>query len=199
MTIRLIPRGVEEAQFKSVPEGWTFTAKSPWIFGPRRFYLVSEAQKPVIAARVRGGIYVRTVLSIAMVPLLIAAHIAVPSLQDSHAAAAWLGMIGFVAMFVATASACEHLILRPLLRDLPRTPGNFTTVEMLRRQSEAMSIRTLSTMTLLCAVAAAMSFGLWWLVPSKIDLFLALSAALCMASAIVFFAMLTVRICATTE
>jgi hypothetical protein len=199
MTIRLTPIGVEEAQFKSVPGGWTFTTKSPWIFGPRRFYLVSEAQKPVIAARVRGAIYLRTIVSIATVPFLIVANLAFPSLQDSHSAVAWLGLIGFVALFVGITNACEHLILRPLLRNLPRAPTNFTLAEMLRRQSEAMSIPALSAMTLLCAVAAAMSFGLWWLVPSKIDLFVALGAVLCAASAMVFFAMLAVKIRATAE
>src|SRR5262245_1281120 len=36
--------------FKRVPEGWIFRAPSPWLLGPCRHYLVSDAQRAAIVA-----------------------------------------------------------------------------------------------------------------------------------------------------
>ena len=56
MSFHLLPNGLEEAQFKRDPEGWLFTTVSPWIFAPHRTYLISDAQQPAIAERIRRGL-----------------------------------------------------------------------------------------------------------------------------------------------
>ena len=45
--------GMEELSFKRTPEGWVFQAPNWWLIGPRRHYLVNEAQKSKIAAQLR--------------------------------------------------------------------------------------------------------------------------------------------------
>ena len=65
---RLLPPGVEGQYFKAVPEGWLFGAPRPWLaFGPRPTYLVTDAQKAVLAARIRLSRYVRLLLAIPLV------------------------------------------------------------------------------------------------------------------------------------
>jgi hypothetical protein len=55
---RLMPIGVEEAHFKRVPEGWLFAAPRPWwLFGPRPTYLLTDTEKPALAARIRLNRY----------------------------------------------------------------------------------------------------------------------------------------------
>jgi hypothetical protein len=70
MSFHLLPNGLEEAQFKRVPEGWLFSTASPWIFAPRGTYLVSDAQKPAIAERVRRGRYLRLVVILLLMALM---------------------------------------------------------------------------------------------------------------------------------
>ena len=42
-----------EASFKAVAGGYVFQSPNPWIFARPRYYLVSEAQKSEISARLR--------------------------------------------------------------------------------------------------------------------------------------------------
>lgn len=44
---------MEELSFKRVPEGWVFQAPNPRLVGPRRHYLVNDAQKAELAACLR--------------------------------------------------------------------------------------------------------------------------------------------------
>lgn len=55
----LVPKGVEEALFKRVVDGWIFSAPNPWTFGRRHSYLVNDAQKADLGMRVRRGRYFR--------------------------------------------------------------------------------------------------------------------------------------------
>ena len=150
---RLLPAGLEEAQFKRVPEGWLFTTANPWVFAPRRTYLVSDAQKPAIAARVRRGRYIRVILLVPMVVLLVAAFIMVPSLLDFRSVATWLVLGAFVVVFTIAIVVGDHLAVRPLLRDVPRSSQKIIMTDMLRRQGEAMSVRALVIFTLIFLVA----------------------------------------------
>lgn len=193
MTIRLIPRGVEENQFKRVPEGWLFMTANPWIIGPRPAYIVSEAQKLAIAAGVRRARYLGMVLSLAMAMLQITVYLVTPSLLDLQSLAAWLELGGFVIVFMVIGTICNNLILRPLLHDLPRTSQKISLVDKLRSQSEAMSIRALSILTLMSALGTAASTAILF-TASTITLFAALGAILCGASALVFFGMLMTKL-----
>jgi hypothetical protein len=45
--------GLEEVAFKRIPDGYVFQANNRWLFGPRRRFLVNEAQKQAIATCIR--------------------------------------------------------------------------------------------------------------------------------------------------
>ena len=48
--------GLEEVPFKRVSSGYLFQTNNPWFFGPKRRYLVNEAQKAEIAACIRDSL-----------------------------------------------------------------------------------------------------------------------------------------------
>jgi hypothetical protein len=77
-------RGVEEGQFERVPEGWIFVSWNPWIVGPRWSYLVSEAQKPAIAARIRQWRLIRMVLLLFLMAVEVIVFLKLAVLRDSH-------------------------------------------------------------------------------------------------------------------
>lgn len=151
---RLLPAGLEEAQFKRVPEGWLFTTANPWVFAPRRTYLVTDAQKPALAARVRRARYARLILMIPMLLLLVAAFVMYPSLLNPHSIATWVAFGVFIIAFTIIITLSDHLAVRPLLRDLPRSSQKIGLGDMMRRQSEALSVKALAIFTAIFVIAA---------------------------------------------
>jgi len=194
MTIRfrLLPAGLEEAQFKRVPEGWLFTTASPWLFARRRTYLVSDAQKPALAARVRRGRYVRLMLAIPMLLLLVATLVLVPSLPRSRSVEMWALLGGFVVLFTIVILLGDYLNIRSLLRDVPRTSQKITLAEMLRNQADAMSVKALSVFTAIFIFAAATN--MLQSLASGGNVFGAIGAIIFVLLAVVFSAMLVVRL-----
>jgi hypothetical protein len=152
---RLLPAGVEEAQFKRVPEGWLFTTANPWVFGPRRTYLVNDAQKPALAARVRRSRYIRLILLVPIALLLAAAFIMFPSSLNVRSVQAWLVWGAFVVLITIAISVSDYLTVRPLLRDVPRSSQKIALTDMLGRQGEAMSVRALAIFTLIFVIGTA--------------------------------------------
>jgi len=136
---RLLPRGVEGQYFKAVPEGWLFGAPRPWLtFGPRPTYLVTNAQKAGLAARIRLSRYIRLLLAIPLVATT-------PLWMDLVRGLSLLGNTLLVlAAYLVVVHLLEHLMIRSLLADLPRARERMTTAEMLREQSAAMSVRSLA-------------------------------------------------------
>jgi hypothetical protein len=158
MPFRLLPEGLEEAQFKRIPEGWLFATISPWIFAPRRTYLVSDAQKPAIAARIRCARYLRLAVTLAMMILMVAVIVMNPTLTAilktpslTHA----LSIGAFGVLIVAVIMACDHLAVRSLLRDLPRSSQKISYADIMRSQSKAMSTTAIATIAALLALFAA--------------------------------------------
>ncbi len=152
---RLLPAGIEEAQFKRVPEGWLFTTPNPWIVGRRRTYLVNDAQKPAIAARVRRARFIRLISIVPMMMWLAAAFIMNPTLLNSPSVDTAIVFGGFIIFMTIAITAADHLTVRSLLRDIPRTAQKITLAEMLRNQAHAMSVKALSIFTLIFIFAAA--------------------------------------------
>jgi hypothetical protein len=152
---RMLPAGIEEAQFKRVPEGWLFATPNPWIVGPRRTYLVNDAQKPAIAARVRRARYVRLISIVPMMMLMAAAFIMNPTLLNSPSVNTAIVFGAFIVFFTIAITAADHRCVRSLLRDIPRTSQKITLAEMLRNQTHAMSVKALSIFTLIFILAAA--------------------------------------------
>ena len=136
---RLLPRGVEGQYFKAVPEGWLFGAPRPWLtFGPRPTYLVTNAQKAGLAARIRLSRYIRLLLAIPLVATT-------PLWMDLVRGLSLLGNTLLVlAAYLVVVHLLEHLMIRRLLADLPQARERMTTAEMLREQSAAMSFRSLA-------------------------------------------------------
>src|SRR5882724_1540227 len=142
MQFRLLPAGLEEGQFKRIPEGWLFTTVNPWLLAPRRTYLVSDAQKPAIAARVRRARFLRVPAMLAMIALMVAAIVMNPALLTMLKTSSLMGALIIGAFGVLTGAAilaCDHLAVRSLLRDLPRSSQKIGYVDMMRSQSKAMS------------------------------------------------------------
>lgn len=152
---RLLPAGFEEAQFKRVPEGWLFTTANPWVFGPRRTYLLSDVQKPVLAARVRRSRYIRLILLVPIVLLLTAAFVMFPSSLNVRSVQAWLVWGAFVVLLTIAIAVSDYLTVRPLLRDVPRSSQKIGLTDMLGRQGEAMSVRALAIFTLIFVIGTA--------------------------------------------
>ena len=155
MAIRLLPAGIEEVPFKRVPEGWLFTTANPWVYAPRRTYLVSDAQKPAIAARVRRGAYIRLILLVLTLMPWFAAWTMVPSLLNFRSVVTWLIWGGFAVVSTIALTLVDHLGLRPLLRDVPRSSQKIAWPDMLRRAGEAMSVTVLVIFTSLFFAGAA--------------------------------------------
>ena len=134
-----MPRGVEGQYFKAVPEGWLFGAPRPWLtFGPRPTYLVTNAQKAGLAARIRLSRYIRLLLAIPLVATT-------PLWMDLVRGLSLLGNTLLVlGAYLVVVHLLEHLMIRRLLADLPRARERMTTAEMLREQSAAMSVRSLA-------------------------------------------------------
>jgi hypothetical protein len=134
-----LPRGVEGQYFKAVPEGWLFGAPRPWLtFGPRPTYLVTNAQKAGLAARIRLSRYIRLLLAIPLVATT-------PLWMDLVRGLSLLGNTLLVlAAYLVVVHLLEHLMIRSLLADLPQARERMTTAEMLREQSAAMSFRSLA-------------------------------------------------------
>jgi hypothetical protein len=152
---RLMPAGVEEGHFKRVPEGWLFTVTSPWIIAPRRTYLVNDAQKPAIAARVRLARYVRLMVMLPIIPLMVATLVMDPTLLSSLSVKTFVVFGTFAVVMAGAITAADYLTVRPLIRDLPRTSQKISIADMLRSQGAAMSTKSLVIITLFFVALAA--------------------------------------------
>ena len=120
-----------ESQFKKAPEGWLFTTPNPWFFPPRRTYLVSDAQKPALAAGARRGAYFQLILHVLMTVLLLV--VIGPSLLNFLSVATWLIVGGFVVVWTILTVVGGHLAVRPLLRDVPRSSQQIALTMLQRR------------------------------------------------------------------
>jgi hypothetical protein len=99
-------QGAEEGRLERVPDGWIFSTWSPWIVGPRCSYFVSEAQKPLIAARLRHSRLIRLLLILALTGVEILVLLRLPSLSHAHALGSWVAFAAFVVVFAVVTAAC---------------------------------------------------------------------------------------------
>jgi hypothetical protein len=152
---RLLPLGVEGQYFKQVPEGWLFGAPRPWLaFGRRPTYLATDAQKAVLANRIRTSRYIRLLLAIpllAMTPLWLNL---VPRLGPFDNTILVLGL------YLLSVHLVEYLMIKPLLAGLPLAAEHMTVANMLQQQSKAMSIRSQSILAGVFGLASVSSWCL---------------------------------------
>lgn len=193
MTTISMLRGMEEGQFERVPEGWIFVSWNPWIVGPRWSYLVSEAQKPAVAARIRQCRLIRVVLLVFLMAVELTVFLRLPALRDSHVFASWVAFAVFVAVFTFATAACENFLLRPVLRDLPRAPRKARKIELLRNQTHAMSLKELAALSIMCALSSAALLGTYSM-SSGTNLFSLLGCVVGGFAAVHFFSMLVMKL-----
>jgi hypothetical protein len=196
MTFHLLPNGLEEAQFKRVPEGWLFTTVSPWILAPRRTYLVSDAQKPAMAERVRRGRYLRfavVLLLMAVMALGVIMNPAVLALAKTFSLPGAIVFASFVVLTVAAVTVCDYLNIRLLIRDLPRSSRKIGHADMVQSQTQAMSASAIAIFASLFVVATAGKT--YEALTSASGNWMAAIAAACFAPfALVFVSMLVVKL-----
>lgn len=154
MAIRVyfLPAGLEAVQFKETPEGWLFTTASPWIFAPRRNYLVSEEQKCALAVRVRLGRAIRLMLVVPALLLLITIYLTFPSLAMADSVASWATFGAFCLILTIIIKLSDYLVVQGLLRGVPRAAQKVRSTDMLRTQSQAISVRALVILTFIFTV-----------------------------------------------
>jgi hypothetical protein len=196
MSFHLLPNALEEAQFKRVPEGWLFTTVSPWLLAPRCTYLVSDAQKPAIAERVRRGRYLRfavVLLLMALMAVGIIMNPAVLALAKTFSLTGAIVFASFVVLTVATITACDYLNIRSLIRDLPRSSHKIGHADMVQSQAQAMSASAIAIFASLFVVATAGKT--YEALTSTSGNWMAAIAAACFAPfALVFISMLVVKL-----
>lgn len=152
VSFRLLPLGVEGQYFKSTAEGWVFAAPRPWLtFGPRPAYLVTDAQRAVLADRIRLSRYLRLPLAIPMAVVIFL----LPRLGIATAA---------LIAYLALSHLVEYLMIRPFIAGLPLATERMTLVGMHHQQSKAMSTRAQAALCfffgLFCAGSlACLPFG----------------------------------------
>lgn len=153
MGFRLLPKGTEEAVFKPVPEGWLYKAYNPWVFGLSLTYLVTEAQKPAIAARIRMSRYATIIAAVVVVWLVMAASAKYPWLLSltPKALVAWGALLLVV---LAVCAVGDWLITRSVVRGLPRTTQKIGMGDMWRSMGRSMSTTALAFFTVFCTFAA---------------------------------------------
>jgi hypothetical protein len=196
MSFHFLPNGLEEAHFKRVPEGWLFTTVSPWIFAPHRTYLVSDAQKPAIAGRVRRGRYLRFAVILLLMGLMAVGIImnpAVLALVKTFSLTGAIVFASFVVLTVAAITACDYLNIRSLIRDLPRSSRKIGHADMVQSQAQAMSAPAIVIFASLFVVATAGKT--YEALTSASGNWIAAIAAACFAPfALAFISMLVVKV-----
>ena len=93
-------------------------------FAARRTYLVSDAQKPAIAERVRRGRYLRLAVILLLMALMTVGIIINPAvlmLVKTFSLTGAIVFASFVVLTVAAITVCDYLNIRPLIGDLPRS------------------------------------------------------------------------------
>jgi hypothetical protein len=185
---RLLPRGVEEAHFKRVPQGWTFAAPRPWwLFGSRPTYLLTDSQKPAVARCVRLNRYLRAPwIAVAAALIFLVRRHAPGSLNRDL-------ILLFGVLWVGAMNASENLTLRPLIAGLPPAPDKMGVTEMLTQQRRAMSVKTLTALGLFF-LAGASFYGYLWFATDQWREFTAFIAIFSGGFAIMWFAMLFAKL-----
>jgi hypothetical protein len=145
---------IEAAQFKRVEGGYVFTAPNPRLFGPARSYLVNEAQKADIAARLRRArrtiapfvIVLNTLMIIGVAAL--AAFLLDYSLPTVTKALivvvpTVVAMLVTMLVTIVPVQVYSERALRRLLAGLPQTPERITFRDRAETVTKVTSFRNL--------------------------------------------------------
>jgi hypothetical protein len=129
--------GMEEISFKRTPEGCVFQAPNWWLIGPRRHYLVNEAQKSKIAAQMRR---MWTMVLLAIIALIaIGLPLSKSLIGDKHPIAMLGAFVLCGAMAGMMVSAYTIRRLRPIIAGLQLTTQRITQREAIMGQARIFS------------------------------------------------------------
>ena len=128
-----------------------------------------------------------------MVLLVIAAFLAYPSLLNARSLTTWLVLGAFIVVFTIVITMSDHLAVRPLLHDLPRSTQKISFADMIERQSQTMSVKALAIFIAIFVLAAAAG-AIEALTASRPNAFLGLGAIVFTAFAVAFLAMLIMKL-----
>jgi hypothetical protein len=148
-----------EASFKSAPGGHVFQAPSPWIFARPRYYLVNDAQKAALLARL--GTWRLLLMIVTVIELSLTLAMTLPMIL-------WPGTVGRLllpmhhqlgtGLFAVLLGAVMILLtvplfavpqiylartLRPILADAPRSEERITLGEQLPKIATSVSGKVL--------------------------------------------------------
>jgi hypothetical protein len=179
--------------FKRVPEGWVFMAPNPWLMGRRPTYLVSEAQRADLGQRVRLGRRCRLAVAVPMLAVMLGLAAMLPTLVYPVSAATWVFFVVATGLLIVAVNLADWIAISPGLAGVPRTSARIGLIEMHGRQAQAMSVKALTIVTLVNALAAAM-FVVQWLISPVVTAFSAVAAAGSAALTLMFLAMLMFRL-----
>ena len=136
--------GAATLLFKQVPEGWIFRAPTPWIWGLRPHYLVSESQKAGITT-IFGASYLTGWMLLAALLLLLLLTpppflFSVPGFPNDRFET-WLLIFLVCSLLIGVVqNLYQCLALRTLLRSAPRTTQRITLTERLDAMAEGMKL-----------------------------------------------------------
>jgi hypothetical protein len=128
---------MEELSFMRTPEGWVFQAPNPWMIGPRRHYLVNDAQKAVISG------HLRRMWTMTLLAILVMVVVAIPVSEDfggirhPFVMLSVFVLLGAAGGFVVSALAAYRL--RPVIAGLEPTTQRITRLGAIQTQARIFS------------------------------------------------------------
>ena len=150
--------GLEEASFFKRPEGgYIFRSRSPWYFGPSRNYLVSEAEKVVIAAEIRATLRtLKPIVWAAMIilPIFLIGAVTLMALSGWNRWIIHLFAFATSVLYIGSMHQYSRRRLRPLIANLPRTSQKIS----FRTETANLSAHVPPKLLLLLLSCAALGF-----------------------------------------
>ena len=127
-----------ETVFKEVPGGYVWHAPHPWLFGPRQFYFVTDAQKAAILECFRGEQRILIPMLIVGIVLVVALVAAFTYFKLNSILIFTLGIV--VALVPTVAVPHVYLIRRlaPIMIGLPKSDQRITQREFHQKLAEFM-------------------------------------------------------------
>ena len=132
--------GIEDAAFKAVPGGYVFKSPSRWIYGRPKYYLVNDPQKAAIGELIREQsrfamkfsiLTVVGLLTLATVPLVFFGQYFGPF-------STWLLAMAFFVPIAMVRHIYYVRMLRPIIKDLPKTDQRIPISSQLSKLACAM-------------------------------------------------------------
>ena len=146
--------GWENLFFKRVPTGWVFQTSGLWLFGRRRYYLVSDSKMAEFIARYEKLYWRHVAMGVAFIlaGMTFGFFWLVPMRSSVLPAILLVSIVTVLLM-----NACIWWTLRPLLVGLPPTTERIAWDEQLRAWAAVVPRQELIICTILLAVLFALA------------------------------------------